>query len=76
MCLHKHKNKKKDYKLIIKINTFFFRYFCHGPKPGEKNLISEMEKCGLWQDILGARNLVAHHSDSLIHFVNNNCVES
>lgn len=35
-----------------------------------------MEKCGLWQDILGARNLVAHHSDSLIYFVNNNCVES
>lgn len=35
-----------------------------------------MEKCGLWQDILGARNLVAYHVDSLIHFVNNNCVEN
>lgn len=35
-----------------------------------------MEKRGLWQDILCARNLVAHHTDSLIHFVNNNCVES
>ncbi|KAL4101104.1 hypothetical protein QTP88_021124 [Uroleucon formosanum] len=52
------------------------QYFCSEPKPKEKNLISEMEKCGLWQEILGVRNLVAHHSDSLINFVNNNCVES
>ncbi|CAI6372099.1 unnamed protein product [Macrosiphum euphorbiae] len=27
-------------------------YFCDGPKPGERNIISEMENCGLWQDIL------------------------
>lgn len=37
LCLHKYKNKKKGlYRLIIKMNTFFFRYFCHGLKPGEK----------------------------------------
>lgn len=35
-----------------------------------------MEKCGLWLDVLEARNLVAHHSESLVHFVNNNCKES
>jgi len=35
-----------------------------------------MEICGLWQDVLGAISLVAHHSDSLVRFVNNNCVES
>lgn len=34
-----------------------------------------MEETGLWQDILGARNIVAHHAQSLIHNVNNNSVE-
>lgn len=34
-----------------------------------------METCGLWTDILGARNIVAHHSPSLIYNVNNNVVE-
>lgn len=52
-----------------------FSYFCNGPKLGEQNYVPEMEKYGLWQDILAARNLVVHHSDSLIHFVNNNYVE-
>jgi len=40
------------------------------------NLIPEMEQCGLWQDIISAKNLVAHHSESLICFVNNNCMEN
>jgi len=40
------------------------------------NLIPEMEQCGLWQDIISAKNLVSHHSESLIFFVNNNCVEN
>lgn len=34
-----------------------------------------MEETGLWQDILGARNIVAHHAQSLIYNVNNNSVE-
>jgi hypothetical protein len=34
-----------------------------------------MENCGLFKDILGARNIVAHHAQSLIYNVNNNAVE-
>jgi len=72
---------KVKFKLIYKlkiINKIFlmFSYFCSGVKPGEINLIPEMEQCGLWQDIISAKNLVAHHSESLIFFVNNNCVEN
>jgi len=35
-----------------------------------------MKKCGLWQDITAAKNLVAYHADSLIYDINNNCVVS
>jgi len=35
-----------------------------------------MDHCGLFKDILGARNIVAHHAESLILYnVNNNAVE-
>lgn len=34
-----------------------------------------MQVSGLWTDILGARNIVAHHASSLIYNVNNNAVE-
>lgn len=34
-----------------------------------------MENCGLWTEILGARNIIAHHAKSLIYNVNNNIVE-
>lgn len=34
-----------------------------------------MEQSGLWADILSVRNLLAHHSSSLIYSVNNNSVE-
>lgn len=54
----------------------FFSYFCTGVKAGEINQIPDMKQCGLWQDIIAAKNLVSHHSDSLIYFVNNNCVEN
>ncbi|KAE9524511.1 hypothetical protein AGLY_015099 [Aphis glycines] len=50
-------------------------YFCDGPKESEVNLVPQMENCGLFKDILGARNIVAHHAQSLIHNVNNNAVE-
>ncbi|VVC39032.1 Restriction endonuclease type II-like,YqaJ viral recombinase,Exonuclease, phage-type/RecB, C- [Cinara cedri] len=50
-------------------------YFCNGPKESEVNLVSQMENCGLFKDILGARNIVAHHAQSLIYNVNNNAVE-
>uniref|UniRef100_A0A2S2PQZ9 Uncharacterized protein n=1 Tax=Schizaphis graminum TaxID=13262 RepID=A0A2S2PQZ9_SCHGA len=57
-------------------HTHCAQYFCMGPKDGENNLVPDLEKSGLWNDILAARNLLAHHSSSLIHNVNNNCVEN
>lgn len=53
-----------------------FRYFCTGKKNNEINLVPELQKCGLWNDIIAAINLVAYHSNSLIYHVNNNCVET
>jgi hypothetical protein len=35
-----------------------------------------MVVCGLWQDIIAARNLVAFYTESLIHDLNTNFVES
>lgn len=52
------------------------RYFCKRKKESEFNLVPEMQKCGIWNDIMAAVNLVAYHSDSLIYHVNNNVVES
>lgn len=52
------------------------QYFCIGLKDSENNLVPEMEKSGLWNDILAARNLLAYYSSSLIFNVNNNCVEN
>ncbi|KAL4112571.1 hypothetical protein QTP88_016326 [Uroleucon formosanum] len=51
-------------------------YFCKRKKESEFNLVPEMQKCGIWNDIMAAVNLVAYHSDSLIYHVNNNVVES
>lgn len=39
-------------------------------------MVSELKKSGLWDDITGAINLVAYHTDSLLYNVNNNYVES
>lgn len=52
-----------------------FRYFCK-PEANAQNHVPEMVECGLWQDIIAAKNLVAYHADSLIYDVNNNYVES
>lgn len=54
---------------------FLFSYFCSGPKDNEIDLVPQMESCGLWVDISGAINIVAHHAQSLIYNVNNNAVE-
>lgn len=51
-------------------------YFCKGSKDEEIKIVPEMEKSGLWNDNLGARNLLSHHSSSLVYNVNNNCVEN
>ncbi|XP_025413489.1 uncharacterized protein LOC112685735 [Sipha flava] len=50
-------------------------YFCKGLKENEVNLVPQMQTSGLWADILGARNIVAHYVSSLIYNVNNNVVE-
>lgn len=54
---------------------FLFSYFCTGPKENEIDLVPQMETCGLWADISGAKNIVAYHAQSLIYNVNNNAVE-
>lgn len=61
---------------VFGYHTHCAQYFCMGPKDNENNLVPDLEKSGLWNDILAARNLLAHHSSSLIHNVNNNCVEN
>lgn len=51
-------------------------YFCKNKnEKTNKNYVPDMEQSGLWADILSARNLLAHHSSSLIYSVNNNSVE-
>lgn len=52
-----------------------FRYFCTGVKANENNLVPALQKCGVWNALMAAINLVAYHANSLIHNVNNNCVE-
>ncbi|XP_060858281.1 uncharacterized protein LOC132935681 [Metopolophium dirhodum] len=61
---------------VFGYHTHCDQYFCDSLKDGENNLVPDLEKSGLWNDILAARNLLAHHSSSLIHNVNNNCVEN
>jgi len=63
------------YQLNHFISYVYFSYFCKGSKENEVNLVPEMQTSGLWVDILGARNIVAHHASSLIYNVNNNVVE-
>jgi hypothetical protein len=46
-----------------------------GIKENENNLVPELQKCGVWNDLMAAINLVAFHANSLIHNVNNNCFE-
>jgi len=60
---------------IIFFLFIYFSYFCKGPIENEVNLVPQMETSGLWADILGTRNIVAHHVSSLIYNVNNNVVE-
>ncbi|KAL4104090.1 hypothetical protein QTP88_019403 [Uroleucon formosanum] len=47
-----------------------------GSKENETNLVPEMRLSGLWDELTGAINLVAHHSDNLLYSVNNNCGEA
>lgn len=49
-------------------------YFCK-KKDTELNYVPDMKLCGLFDDIMSAVHLMAHHTSSLIYGVNNNCVE-
>lgn len=50
-------------------------YFCKGPKDGEVCLVEVLKSVGMWDEIIGAKNLVARHASSLIHNVSTNDVE-
>jgi hypothetical protein len=64
------------YPIKLQSTTIFlFRYFCEGIKKNENNLVPELQKYGVWNDLMAAINLVAFHANSLIHNVNNNCVK-
>lgn len=56
------------------MDSFFkiISYFCKSSKENETNLVFELRLSGLWDELTGAINLVAHHSDSLLYRVNNN----
>ncbi|KAJ8868588.1 hypothetical protein PR048_030126 [Dryococelus australis] len=46
-------------------------YFCKGPKEGEVCLADILKEVGMWDDIISAKNFVAHHSSSLIYNISN-----
>ncbi|XP_025191885.1 uncharacterized protein LOC112592111, partial [Melanaphis sacchari] len=50
-------------------------YFCSGPKLNEKDLVSEINKCGLMNDVKFVLRRVADNSKSLILDVDNNYCE-
>jgi hypothetical protein len=50
-------------------------YFCKGQKSGELNLVFEVTKCGLMNDIYSVIQRVAENSTSLILDVDNNHCE-
>lgn len=50
-------------------------YFCNASIE-EENLVPLLQSFGIWKEIQAAKNLVAHHSSSLIHNVSTNMVES
>ncbi|KAL5244634.1 hypothetical protein ACI65C_012044 [Semiaphis heraclei] len=51
------------------------RYFCQGPKKGEDNLVDELKRFEMWDDITYARNLLTYHTESLMYNFNNNAAE-
>ncbi|XP_022160289.1 uncharacterized protein LOC111026498 isoform X3 [Myzus persicae] len=51
------------------------QYFCQGTKEGEDNLVDELKRFELWDDITRARNLLTYHTESLMYNFNNNAAE-
>ncbi|KAJ8882123.1 hypothetical protein PR048_018611 [Dryococelus australis] len=37
-------------------------YFCSGSKENEENVVPSLQRSGIWQGIIAARNIVAHHA--------------
>lgn len=64
--------------IVLSIHDTYssFSYFCSKNKENEVNLVPELQKYGVWNDLISAVNLVAYHSNSLIYHVNNNSVET
>jgi hypothetical protein len=54
----------KGQEIIIK--KYCATYFCKKKKmeKNNKNYVLEMEKSGLWTDILYVRNVLTHHASS------------
>lgn len=48
-------------------------YFCK--RPNEKNIVPELEECGIWLDIQKCVSRLVHNAGSLILDVTNNCAE-
>lgn len=57
------------------LTSFYKSFLCTGIKSNEIYLVPELQKCGIWNDLITAIHLVAYHSNSLIHHMNNKCVE-
>lgn len=53
-----------------------YRYFCKAADSTSQIYVPKMEACGLWQNIIAAKTLMAFNADSLIQNLNNNFVKS
>ncbi|KAJ8897214.1 hypothetical protein PR048_002560 [Dryococelus australis] len=51
-------------------------YLISGSKENEEYLAPSLQRSGIWQEIIAARNIVARHAVSLLHNVNTNPAES
>lgn len=43
--------------------------------PEEDNLVDELKRFGIWNDITYAKNLLSYHTESLMYNFNNNAAE-
>ncbi|KAL4132476.1 hypothetical protein QTP88_009617 [Uroleucon formosanum] len=71
-----NRDVSKDGIPMIRVVVHGVCYFCSKNKDNEINLVPELQKYGVWNDLIAAVNLLAYHSNSLIYHVNNNSVET
>jgi len=50
-------------------------YIIYSKCIGEDNLVDELKRFELWDDIIRARNLLTYHTESLMYNFNNNAAE-